>query len=68
MGQLAATLLRGAGMVLRGETMGQAMPAEGSRAPSFSVVAHDGTVTTLEQFHGKSHVVLFFFPKADTPG
>jgi peroxiredoxin Q/BCP len=44
------------------------MPAEGSRAPSFSVAAHDGTTVTLEEFVGKKHVVLFFFPKADTPG
>jgi len=43
-------------------------PAEGGRAPSFSVTAHDGTTVTLDQFAGKKHIVLFFFPKADTPG
>lgn len=55
-------------MVLRGETRGQVMPSEGSRAPAFSVTAHDGATITLEQFRGKRHVVLFFYPKADTPG
>lgn len=48
--------------------MADSMPAEGTRAPSFSVTAHDGSTVTLEQFAGKKHVVLYFFPKADTPG
>ncbi|MBI3448260.1 MAG: redoxin domain-containing protein [Acidobacteria bacterium] len=48
--------------------MSSTMPAEGARAPSFSVTAHDGSTVTLSQFAGKKHVVLFFYPKADTPG
>jgi peroxiredoxin Q/BCP len=48
--------------------MAQTMPAEGSRAPGFSVTAHDGSTVTLEQFASKKHVVLFFYPRADTPG
>jgi thioredoxin-dependent peroxiredoxin len=48
--------------------MPDSMPVEGSRAPSFSVTAHDGRTITLDQFAGKKHVVLFFYPKADTPG
>jgi len=44
------------------------MPAEGSSAPRFSLKAHDGTTVSLDQFKGKKHVVLWFFPKADTPG
>jgi len=65
--QTAMMLGKGFGMVLRGETYG-ALPEEGSAAPAFSVVGHDGSVTTLDQFHGKKRLVLFFFPKADTPG
>jgi len=48
--------------------MPDSMPAEGSRAPDFSVTAHDGKVVALGDFAGKKHVVLFFYPKADTPG
>ena len=44
------------------------MPEKGARAPEFSVQAHDGTTITLEEFRGKKNVLLWFFPKADTPG
>ncbi len=43
-------------------------PVEGGRAPSFSLTAHDGSAVSLDQFAGKKHVVLYFYPKADTPG
>jgi peroxiredoxin Q/BCP len=39
----------------------------GKEAPDFSVAGHDGKTRTLKEFRGK-HVILFFFPKADTPG
>lgn len=39
----------------------------GSKAPDFTVNAHDGSVVRLSDFAGK-HVVLWFYPKADTPG
>lgn len=65
---LAKMLWRGAGMILKGETAGMTMPAEGSPAPPFSVTAHDGTTVTLDRLVGRRSVVLFFFPKADTPG
>jgi len=39
----------------------------GDIAPGFTAVAHDGTSVTLKDLRGK-HVVLWFFPKADTPG
>ena len=39
----------------------------GTRAPDFSVKAHDGSTVRLSDFAGK-HVVLWFYPKADTPG
>lgn len=44
------------------------MPEEGSKAPPFSVTAHDGSTISLSQFAGRKNVVLYFFPKADTPG
>ena len=39
----------------------------GDTAPSFNVTAHDGTTITLDELSGKK-VLLWFFPKADTPG
>jgi peroxiredoxin Q/BCP len=45
-----------------------AMPSEGSKAPAFSLSSHQGATVTLEQFQGRKPVVLYFYPKADTPG
>ena len=39
----------------------------GMQGPAFSVSDDEGRPTTLEQFRGR-WVVLYFFPKADTPG
>lgn len=43
------------------------MIAPGSEAPSFALPAHDGTTQALGDFAGR-RVVLWFYPKADTPG
>jgi thioredoxin-dependent peroxiredoxin len=40
---------------------------EGSVAPAFDVVAHNGERVTLAALKGKP-VVLYFYPKDDTPG
>jgi len=40
---------------------------EGSPAPAFSVPNQDGADVSLDQFAGK-WVVLWWYPKADTPG
>lgn len=39
----------------------------GEPAPDFNLKDADGKETALSSFRGKN-VVLFFFPKADTPG
>ena len=39
----------------------------GTKAPDFSVRDHNGNTVSLENFAGKK-VVLWFYPKADTPG
>jgi peroxiredoxin Q/BCP len=39
----------------------------GDTAPDFSLLDDEGKTRTLREFRGK-HVVLFFYPKADTPG
>ena len=43
------------------------MIAEGDRAPDFALMADDGSTITLESLEGKN-VVLFFYPKDNTPG
>jgi peroxiredoxin Q/BCP len=41
--------------------------AEGAKAPAFKLPTGDGGTVTLADFTGKN-LVLFFYPKADTPG
>ena len=40
----------------------------GDQAPAFSLPTQNGTSVNLADFHGKSIVVLYFYPKDDTPG
>jgi peroxiredoxin Q/BCP len=44
-----------------------AMLNVGDDAPAFSLQNQDGANVSLEQFRGKN-VVLWWYPKADTPG
>ena len=39
----------------------------GDHAPAFTAKAHTGETVRLSDYAGK-HVVLWFYPKADTPG
>ncbi len=39
----------------------------GQQAPSFQTIDQDGREVKLEDYRGK-RVVLWFYPKADTPG
>jgi peroxiredoxin Q/BCP len=39
----------------------------GDMAPDFTVSDHKGRVVKLSDHRGR-HVVLWFYPKADTPG
>lgn len=39
----------------------------GAKAPDFTVKDHHGNDCSLRDFAGKT-VVLWFYPKADTPG
>jgi len=45
-----------------------AFPKVGSMAPAFSLLDQDGKKVSLAQFKGKQNVVLYFYPKAMTPG
>jgi peroxiredoxin Q/BCP len=39
----------------------------GDPAPEFAVQDHTGATRRLSDYRGK-HLVLWFYPKADTPG
>ena len=40
----------------------------GSPAPSFDLPASNGKIIKLADYKGKQTVVLYFYPRADTPG
>jgi len=40
----------------------------GNLAPAFTLYNQDGNEVSLEDFTGKQNVVLYFYPKAMTPG
>jgi peroxiredoxin Q/BCP len=42
--------------------------SEGDVAPDFRLESDDGKSYSLSQFRGKKDVVLYFYPKDDTPG
>ena len=43
------------------------LPEVGQEAPAFNVASDTGEYVSLKQFKGKK-VVLYFYPKDDTPG
>ncbi|HEY3400753.1 MAG TPA: peroxiredoxin [Geothrix sp.] len=59
---VAAGILAIAGALSAGEV------AEGMKAPAFEAPDQHGALVRLADFQGKSIVVLYFYPKDDTPG
>lgn len=59
---LIAGFLSVAGLANAGEL------AEGAKAPAFEAVDQHGKTRRLADFSGKANVVLYFYPKDDTPG
>ncbi len=45
-----------------------AMLEVGDKAPAFSLENQDGELVSLKDFKGEKNVVLYFYPKAMTPG
>src|SRR3977135_646143 len=43
-------------------------PATGDKAPAFKLPSGAGETISLADFAGKKTVVLYFYPRADTPG
>ena len=44
------------------------LPVIGKPAPEFSLPSTSGETVSLKQFKGKKTVVLYFYPKDETPG
>jgi thioredoxin-dependent peroxiredoxin len=61
-GMSALTLVAGAAMYAA-----EAPPAEGTKAPEFTLKSQEGKSVSLKDFKGK-WVVLYFYPKDMTPG
>jgi peroxiredoxin Q/BCP len=45
-----------------------AFPKVGNMAPAFTLPDQEGSQVSLKQFRGEKNVVLYFYPKAMTPG
>ena len=45
-----------------------AFPKVGNLAPAFTLLDQDGSKVSLKDFRGEKNVVLYFYPKAMTPG
>jgi len=43
-------------------------PKVGNLAPAFTLTNQNGDKVSLKDFRDKKHVVLYFYPKASTPG
>jgi peroxiredoxin Q/BCP len=45
-----------------------ALPQVGKVAPAFTLLNQDGEKVSLKEFKGKKNVLVYFYPKAMTPG
>jgi thioredoxin-dependent peroxiredoxin len=51
-----------------GILIGVTVPSVGDAAPDFSLPSTEGRDITLQEYRGKQAVVLYFYPRDDTPG
>src|SRR2546422_414156 len=56
------------GLILGAFRSDAAMPKVGDQAPDFVIPASDGSTVKLKEQLGKGFIVLYFYPKDDTPG
>ena len=65
---LTVAILLAAGYVAwRGLAPASRLPEPGQEAPAFALPDQNGVVRALADFRGR-YLVLYFFPRADTPG
>jgi thioredoxin-dependent peroxiredoxin len=50
------------------EGSGMAETLEGLSAPDFTLTDSEGNAVSLSDYKGKQHVILYFYPKDNTPG
>ena len=48
--------------------MGELTLKEGEKAPDFALQSQDGKLVRLSDFRGQKNIILYFYPKDDTPG
>lgn len=62
-------LKKTAGAAVKKPATGAARPGleAGAKAPAFKLIRDDGSAVSLSDFKGRN-LVLYFYPKADTPG
>ena len=53
--------------ILKGGEASMALK-EGDKAPDFKAVSSETKEVSLKDYKGKSRIVLYFYPKDDTPG
>ena len=61
---LTAAVLAGALLIARGA----ATPKVGDKAPDFEAKDQDGKTVKLSDYAGKQAVILYFYPRDETPG
>ena len=66
--KLKTVLMAGGALLALGAAGAIAEPKVGEKAPEFSLPGSDGKTYNLNDFKGKSAVVLAWFPKAFTGG
>ncbi|NTW50549.1 MAG: thioredoxin-dependent thiol peroxidase [Chlorobiales bacterium] len=49
-------------------SFGEIVLKEGDNAPDFTLPSDDGQIISLSDFKGRNVVVLYFYPKDNTPG
>src|SRR5262249_33856655 len=59
---------KGVSMIERNASMPQPSELIGKAAPKFDLPSSTGNNISLDDFKGKQTVVLYFYPRADTPG
>jgi peroxiredoxin Q/BCP len=55
-------------MLTQWSSLGAPMPKVGDAAPDFTVAASDGKIVHLKDYVGRGTIILYFYPKDDTPG